>query len=78
MQSNDLLSAPFQQELFIESISGLGTEEAVVLQQLGLATDEKLIKLRAAPLGDPIAVRVGGTNITLRRDVCSKINVRWN
>lgn len=78
MANAKLINAPYGTNLRIDNIEGLTDDEQVVLGQLGLCPQESIEKLRAAPLGDPISIRIGGgSTITLRREVCEKINVCW-
>ncbi len=77
MKEAALLAAPFQTPLEVKSLNSFSEDEEIVLQQLGIVPSERIEKLRSAPLGDPISVRIGGTTITLRKDVCEKIAVSW-
>ena len=71
----DLIEAPFQCELKIVEISGLGQETELVLRQLGIYPAENIEKLHVAPLGDPLTVRVGGQRFSLRKEICRGVKV---
>lgn len=75
MVITNLEQAPFQEPLQVTGFTGLNAEEEIILQHLGISPSERIKKLRAAPLGDPISLRIGGTTISLRKEVCRKISV---
>ena len=45
------------------------------LMTMGLIPGTRVEVLRAAPLGDPIAIRLRSYNLALRRDDAAQINV---
>jgi Fe2+ transport system protein FeoA len=70
-----LWEAPFRRPLRILDLSGFGEEIRLVLSQLGLDSGETIEKVHAAPLRDPISLRIGEQLFTLRAEICRKILV---
>ncbi len=50
-------------------------EYAERIQGMGFFPGEKVEVLKEAPLGDPVIYRLGGTTVTLRREITSQIMV---
>lgn len=71
----NLWSAPFKTPLKILGMDSLSTDVRLILIQLGLDHDEVIQKLHAAPLGDPVSLKIGNQVFTLRSEVCKKIDV---
>ena len=74
----NLWDAPFRKPLRILDLSGFGPSELearLVLTQLGVDAGETIEKLHAAPLRDPVSLRIGQQVFSLRADVCRKIAV---
>lgn len=71
----NLFDAPFQQLLTVKNLSALPEDSRLVLQQMGLFPEEKIEKLHTAPLGDPIAIRIGEHAFSLRKELCKVIQV---
>lgn len=69
-----LLDAPFLQNLRVISIQ-IEEGASLVLRQMGISVGKSLEKVHAAPLGDPLAVRVGGQRFSLRKEICARIHV---
>lgn len=70
-----LWDAPFRMPLRVLDLAGLKEEVRLVLLQLGIDQGETIEKVHAAPLGDPVSLRIGEQLFTLRSDVCRKIQV---
>lgn len=73
-----LWEAPFRRPLRILELSGFGEAESeirLVLSHLGLDPGEIVEKIRAAPLRDPISLRIGEQVFTLRREICLGVKV---
>ncbi|RZA08778.1 MAG: ferrous iron transport protein A [Proteobacteria bacterium] len=70
-----LWEAPFAKNLRVRNLDGLAPEVRVVLTQLGLDHGETVEKRHAAPLGDPITLRIGSQLFTLRKNICQFIEV---
>jgi Fe2+ transport system protein FeoA len=74
----NLWEAPFRRPLRILDLAGFGASEEevrLVLTQLGVDEGETIEKLHAAPLFDPVSLRIGEQVFTLRGEVCRKIRV---
>ena len=71
----NLFEAPFKKPLRIEKLSGFDAETLLVLTQLGLDAGETIEKLHAAPLNDPVGIKIGEQVFSLRSGVCRKIDV---
>jgi Fe2+ transport system protein FeoA len=74
----NLWEAPFRRPLRILDLSGLGKADCelrLVLTQLGIDKGEMIEKLHAAPLRDPVSLRIGEQVFTLRSEICRKIEV---
>lgn len=61
----------------IAEISAIGGEPALVqrLYELGLLEGETVEFLAAAPLGDPIEIRLGNSRLTLRKSDAAGVQV---
>lgn len=61
----------------ISTILGFDDDDAVArrLFDLGFTPGERVVRLRRAPLGDPLMFRVGGIEIVLRRAQARRIVV---
>jgi Fe2+ transport system protein FeoA len=73
-----LWDAPFRKRLRILDLSGFGGSEdeiRLVLTQLGVDEGETIEKIHAAPLRDPVSLRIGEQVFTLRAELCRKIRV---
>ena len=70
-----LWDAPFRIPLRVLDLTGFAEEVRLVLLQLGLDRGETIVKVHAAPLGDPVSLRIGEQLFTLRSEVCRKILV---
>lgn len=70
----NLSEAPFGTPLRVVRVS-LDAERAFVLAQLGVAAGENLEKVHAAPLGDPLTLRLGEQLFALRKDLCAAVEV---
>ncbi len=53
----------------------IADEYAERIQGMGFFPGEKVEVLKEAPLGDPVIYRLGGTTVTLRREITSQIMV---
>jgi Fe2+ transport system protein FeoA len=70
-----LWEAPFLMPLRVVDLAGLAPEVRLVLIQLGLDPGESVEKRHAAPLGDPITLRIGSQLFTLRKEICQLVHV---
>ncbi len=70
-----LWTAPFRKPLRILDLSAFGSDVRSVLVQLGVDQGETIEKVHAAPLRDPVSLRIGEQLFTLRSEVCQKIEV---
>lgn len=70
-----LWDAPFRRPLRVLELTGFADEVRLVLLQLGLDAGETIEKVHAAPLGEPVSLRIGEQLFTLRQEVCRKILV---
>jgi len=70
-----LSEAPFSRSLKVISLDGLPKDAQIVLEQLGLFPQELIEKIHSAPLGDPIAIRIGEQVFSLRNEICKLISV---
>jgi Fe2+ transport system protein FeoA len=72
----NLWKAPFQTPLLVEGFTDMDNEVQSVLVQLGIEPGEQIEKIHSAPLGDPIAIKIGEHLFTLRSEICQKIQVK--
>ena len=70
-----LWDAPFRSPLRVLDLAALKEEVRLVLLQLGIDQGETIEKVHAAPLGDPVSLRIGEQLFTLRSEVCRGIQV---
>lgn len=70
-----LWTAPFKKPLRVLGLSGFAEDVRNVLVQLGVDTGETIEKVHAAPLKDPVSLRIGDQLFTLRSEVCRQIEV---
>lgn len=70
-----LWDAPFRKPLRVLDLSGFEDDIRLVLTQLGIDSGETIEKVHAAPLRDPVSLRIGEQLFTLRSEVCRKIVV---
>ena len=71
----NLIDAPFQKMLKIQTLAIPSEEVRLVLLQLGLDDGEIIKKLHIAPLGDPLSILVGEQVFSLRKEICACIQV---
>jgi Fe2+ transport system protein FeoA len=71
----NLWNAPFRKPLRVLSLSGFESEVQQVLLQLGLDSGETIEKIHAAPLRDPVSLKIGEHVFSLRSEVCRGIEV---
>ena len=72
----NLFEANFGTLLCIESLKNLSGDQSLILCQLGFCVGDVLEKVHAAPLGDPITVRIGEQLYSLRKEICEQIQVQ--
>lgn len=76
MEGPVLLSlAPEGQRLEVLEID-LPIEVRTMLSHLGLEVGEVIERIATMPLGDPIALCMGGQVFSLRKEVCEKMKVK--
>ena len=73
MKTLDMLSAGDQAR--ISSVAG-DDSVAVRLMEMGIVEGEEIEHLGAAPLGDPVEIKVRGYHLTLRKHEAEQILVR--
>jgi Fe2+ transport system protein FeoA len=78
MQTLNLFSAPYATPLKVVRAEGISADAELILDQLGLYAGAALEKLHAAPLGDPITVRLGSQSFALQKALCCQILVEVN
>jgi len=71
----NLWDAPFRKPLRVLELSGFGDEVLLVLVQLGIDVGETIEKVHAAPLRDPVSLRIGDQLFTLRSEICRLVRV---
>ena len=71
----NLWEAPFKVPLRVQKFSGLSEEICLVLTHLGIDEGEIIEKIHAAPLGDPVGLKIGEQIFSLRSEICQKILV---
>lgn len=71
-----LWDAPFRKPLRVLDLSAFGDDVRLVLSQLGIDAGETIEKVHAAPLRDPVSLRIGEQLFTLRSEVCRLIQVK--
>jgi Fe2+ transport system protein FeoA len=74
----NLWDAPFRKPLRILDLAfgaDAESEARLVLAQLGVDVGEIVEKLHAAPLADPVSLKIGEQVFTLRREICRKVEV---
>ncbi len=69
-----LLDAPFSRSLRVTSIR-LEEGASLILRQMGVSVGRLIEKVHEAPLGDPLAFRIGGQRFSLRKEICLGIEV---
>lgn len=72
--SQTLADAPIGQHCRVLAVGGTGLMRRR-LMDLGVMPDAEIILLRAAPLNDPIEIRVGNAFVSLRRAEAALIDV---
>ena len=60
-----LSALPIGTTAVVRELSKTGTA-SVRLREMGLLTGTKIVLVRAAPLGDPLEIRIGNTRLSLR------------
>ncbi len=71
----NLLEAPFLKNLRVLSLDRIPEESRIILEQMGIFFGEEIEKLHIAPLGDPVAVRIGEQAFSLRKNICENLLV---
>ena len=74
--SQSLDGLPLGEARTIDYIAGDAPELKRRLYALGFVPGAKITKLRVAPLGDPMQVRVGGSSVSIRRQEASMIHLQ--
>jgi ferrous iron transport protein A len=74
--SQSLDGLPLGEARTIDYIVGDTPELKRRLYALGFVPGAKITKLRVAPLGDPMQVRVGGSSVSIRRQEASMIHLQ--
>lgn len=65
---------PFHQEAVVSAVHGEGALRLRLLD-MGVTPHAKVTVLRAAPMGDPIEIRIRGYSLTLRLEDAKNIEV---
>ena len=74
--SQSLSALPLGESRTIDHVSGDAPELKRRLYALGFVPGARITKLRVAPFGDPIQVRVGGSSVSMRRREASMIHLQ--
>ena len=73
---SESLSLPLGESRTIDYLAGDAPELKRRLYALGFVPGARITKLRVAPFGDPIQVRVGGSSVSMRRREASMIHLQ--
>ena len=55
----NLFDAKFDCLLAVTAVQGLSDDSEIVLRQMGIFPERTIAKIHAAPLGDPVTIKIG-------------------